>query len=217
MKPAAMLVRGGLALIVLVAAWSAWKAYDLSVQYGTSNPCDMVAQRLADPYDLGSDRSRIIATMLTPGLRKDGAMACWGSMFFGIKTPTEVAYIPILEADEIANRWDAGGSGPDLAVMETTDATSEVLNLLLLRGQYELIRTALAESKRPDELREKLKVAIHEECSFVMRQDVCVANDLSLFGMSSASARNRPPTSFVEPKMVELKGGTFRWVRLSTT
>ncbi len=117
MKPASILVYGGLTVGVLAAAWLAWKAYDLSVRYGTSNPCDMVAQRLADSYDLGFlTRSLVIATM-TP--RKEGAMACWGSMFFGIKTRTEVVYAAILEADEIANRWEAGGSGRDFAVMET--------------------------------------------------------------------------------------------------
>jgi formylglycine-generating enzyme required for sulfatase activity len=203
-----MLVRGGLVLGVLAAAWSAWNAYDLSVRYGTSNPCDMVHQRLADTYDLGSDRSRNLATWLAPagGIRRDGAMACWGSMFFGIKTRTEVAYAAILGADEIANRWEAGGSGRDLAVWETIDATSEVLKFLLIRGQHSLMKAALAKSLRPDELREKIKVAAREKCSLIKftseERDACATEDFRLLSPKTAP-------SFVEPKMVELKRGLF--------
>ncbi len=91
---------------------------------------------------------------------------------------------------------------------------SEILKLLLSHEQYELIRAALAES--PDELREKIKVLVREECSIAGREDVCVADRLRHLGISpsatscvEAKPENGPHTSFVEPKMIELKGGTF--------
>ena len=105
------------AVIVIAGGWIGWQVYDASIRWGTSNPCQMIGQRLArlsvSDLDVAirperlADRERIAADFARVA-RDDGAVACWRSILFAQPLTIERVVADQRQAARIKRDWESG-------------------------------------------------------------------------------------------------------------
>jgi hypothetical protein len=192
-----------LAFPALPGLWLAYTWYDLSVRYGTADPCERIAEQLTDETMKATDLLWEFNPLLRrerpaeldrqlAGVRKHGALACWRSVLFGTPTETEISHAVVMEAHRFEESWDSWKNREDraedsriLAVLGANFAEVDVLAQLLsvnVSKAAEILKAVLAEypGKRAD-----VEAAVRQRCHLAVREPAneCIARNFALLGL----------------------------------